>query len=144
MKPFFTICIFALLLQFVGGCAAYDEPLYLRIKDADRLAIAFYPNQEKPEKLIDHRDYLVFTGIRTIKQVSMFISNDVVDPYKCGYTGHILYFKGDSTLEELEFNATRDCPHFVYTYQGETHFRRMENEGIDYFERLFAEYINSF
>jgi hypothetical protein len=62
-------------------------------------------------------------------QLVSAICSDNTDAFKCGYTGRIEYYNGDSLLLSGDYNLSESCSHITYVYQGEVFYKQLTKEG---------------
>ena len=74
---------------------------------------------------------------KAIGRLSDFIDAPATQEFKCGYDGKMFFYKGDSLIQEVDFQMKNEqCRHFVFLLDGKLMSTRMNQEATDFLDAL--------
>ena len=132
-----SIIVGIVLFILIGCDISMDTAMRMYMhENADRVEILFYTGHA--EKGLKPVLAQTFMDIENIDRVLKFITKKPAEPYKCGYSGEIIFFTGDnsSIAERMKFNIDPGCEHIVYMFNQEFYTRKISKEGLTFLREL--------
>jgi hypothetical protein len=109
-----------------------NSPLVSQLEGSDSVAVRFTaPGSGALIKVVGTSQPYA------IKDLLRFAGGDETEQFKCGYDGHVLFYKQGTLAGDVAFNYTGDgCRHFLIEANGKLTATRMSNEAIDFLKAL--------
>ena len=120
-----------LIVLFCFSCGK-KSTVHKKLQGCDSLVITFTaPNSDSVINIVNT------TEKKAIRKLAGFLDGKSGELYKCGYDGHMVFYKKGEQVMPVVFKFTEEgCQHFLYDIDNKLTSTLMSNEEIDFLKSL--------
>lgn len=125
------IALYIAVILFCFSCGK-QSAVSKKLSDCDSLVITF--NALDSDSVINE---VSTTEKKAIRKLSGFLNGKPGEFDKCGYDGHMIFYKGGKQVMPVVFKYSKEsCRHFQYNMDGDHTITGMSNEATNFLKSL--------